>query len=151
MNYINLVKLTFCKGFFGNRPRRGEHSQDQWFISSEATFRESLFNDISLSYFKCFMSTTVYDKGVIWLFGIYFWKFSHKSWCKQSSVMTHDFTVNKTKKAFSLKGLTATYNMCQSAYVYFCLHFFYPDQSCHIEHCLLLKPAFASTCSRGSF
>jgi hypothetical protein len=38
LNYINFVKLTFCKGFFENGPRRGEHSQNQWFISSEATF-----------------------------------------------------------------------------------------------------------------
>ena len=29
LNYINFVKLTFCKGFFENGPRRGEHSQDQ--------------------------------------------------------------------------------------------------------------------------
>ena len=38
MNFINFVKLTFCKGFFENGPRRGEHSQYEWFISSEATF-----------------------------------------------------------------------------------------------------------------
>ena len=38
LNCIIFFKLTFCKGIFENGPRRGEYSQDQSFISSEATF-----------------------------------------------------------------------------------------------------------------
>ena len=38
MNYINFVKLTFCRRFFENGPRMGEHSKKEGFISYEATF-----------------------------------------------------------------------------------------------------------------